>query len=114
MQDRSPLEIRPLVLAARTDSPEGDNEQLVAVHSLCYETPFGEVLGHTDELFEIGNAGLLHDPGPRDVYPGVSSRVRNGRSQDRKRQAPQCNTLPSGCSTSHIRQDALPRSTKQR
>jgi len=108
MQDRSPLEIRPLVLAARTDSPEGDNEQLVAVHSLCYKTPFGEVLGHTDELFEIGNAGLLHDPGSRDVYPGVSSRVRNGRSQDRKRQALHRNTLLSHCPTRHVRQGACP------
>jgi hypothetical protein len=84
MQDR-PLEIRPLVPTARTDSPERNYEKFVAVNPFGYETPFGEVLGHSHELFEIGDAGLLHDLGPRDMRPGVSSRVCNGDPQDRKR-----------------------------
>jgi hypothetical protein len=113
MQDGPPLEISSLGLVARTDSPKGDDEQLIAVNPFGYETPFGEVLGHAHELFEVGDAGLLHDPCPRDVHPGVSFRVRNGRLQDRKRQAPHRNTLPSHCPTSHVRQGAPLRSTKQ-
>jgi hypothetical protein len=84
MQHR-PLEILPLVLATRADSPECNDEEFIAVNPFGYESPFGEGLGHSHKLFEVGDAGLLHDPGPRDVHPGVSSRVSNGRSQDPKR-----------------------------
>jgi len=87
------LEIRPLVPAAHGDPPEGDDEQFVGVDPFVYESPFSEVLSHTHELFQIGDASLLHDTCPRDVHAGVSSRVRNGRPQDRKRQAPYRNTL---------------------
>jgi hypothetical protein len=74
MQDQGPLEIRPLVPAARTDSPERNDKKFVAVNPFGYETPFGEVLGH--KRFEVGDGGLLHDTCPSDVHPGVSSRVR--------------------------------------
>jgi hypothetical protein len=76
MQDQGPLEIRPLVPAARTDSPERNDKKFVAVNPFGYESPFGEVLGHSHKLFEFGDGSLLHDPGPREVHPGVSSRVR--------------------------------------
>ena len=85
MQYQGSLELRPLVLAARADSPERNYEKFVAVDPFGYEPPFGEVLGHSHELSGVGDAGLLHNPGPRDVHPGVSFRVSNGRSQDRKR-----------------------------
>jgi hypothetical protein len=81
MQDR-PLEFRPLVPTARTDSPERNDEKFVVVNPFVYESPFSEVLGHYHKLFGVGDGGLLHDPGPRDVHPGVSSRVRNGRLED--------------------------------
>ena len=84
MQDQGSLEIRSLVPTARTDSPERNDEQFVAVNPFGYESPFSEVLGHSHKLFEVGDGGLLHDLGPRDVHPGVSSRVSNGRLEDQK------------------------------
>ncbi len=71
--------------AARADSPECNDEKFVAVNPFIYKTPFGEVLSHAYELFEVGDAGLLHDTGPRDMHPRVSSRVPNGYLQDPKR-----------------------------
>jgi len=85
MQDRPPLEIRPLVLAARADPPERNDEQLVAVDPSIYESSFGEVLCHSHELFEVNDGSLLHDTRSRDVHAGVSSRVSNGGLEDQKR-----------------------------
>jgi hypothetical protein len=56
MQDRPPLEIRPLVSTARADSPERNDEKFVAVNPFGYEPLFGEVFGHAHELFGVGGA----------------------------------------------------------
>ena len=79
------LVIRPLVPAACADAPERNDEKFVAVNPFGYEPPFGEVFGHSYELFEVSNASLLHELRTRDVHPGVSSYVRNGRLEDQKR-----------------------------
>src|SRR5215212_5658524 len=69
----------------RSDAPERDYEKLVTVYPFIYETPFGEVLRYTLELFQVADASLLQDLRPRDVHSGFVPRICDGCSKDVKR-----------------------------
>src|SRR5215203_3417221 len=71
--------------ANRSDAPERDYEKLVTVDPFIYETPFGEVLRYTLELFQVADASLFHDLRPRDVHSGFVPRICDGCSKDLKR-----------------------------
>ena len=69
----------------RSDAPKRDYEKLVTVDPFIYETPFGQVLRYTLELFQVADANLFHDLRPRDVHSGFVPRICDGCSKDVKR-----------------------------
>jgi hypothetical protein len=87
MQVQGPLEIRPSVPTARIDFPERNYEQFVAVNPFGYESPFGEVLGHSHKLFEFGDgvcsmirARETCTPGSPPASPTAAWRTRSAFS----------------------------------